>query len=146
MSDAGTYEAGELEIAAALEGIPGIVSVAPTMDLRGLIQQDGVAKPSIGIIATGMVPEGQLGVGNRRFSATVTWQIAIAVNDGRGAINARGEVQRYLEAIRDRLHYLQSALAPKARYLSGAESWPEQQPEALCVAAVDYKLNLILGN
>ena len=145
MSDVGLYDAIEAEILSKIGTPSGVVTVAKTLSVDDLINRNGIAKPAVGIICTGMRRDAPLATGQSRFYATTTWQIAVAIDNLAGAVNSRTTIYNIFELVRSTLHYQTSAHAP-GRYLAMNEEWPEQQPEGRIVGVANYELQVLLGS
>jgi len=151
MSDAGIYAAIEADIVTKLTGISGVNSISASMSANDLVYRQGIQKPAIGIVHQGteVMSQTARGVNAPQFRAKVNYQVTVAANDARGAISSRPLVQTILEAIRDRLHFKQPSGLPVPNiglYRFVSEGYPEEQPQALIVAAANYSLEVMLAN
>jgi len=147
VSDAGRYAAMEAEIVAALTGLAGVATIGKTLSLEDLVQRDGIRKPAVGIIEGAAEATGEkIGIGSRRIPARVTWEIAVVVQNQRGAVQGRPTLRSILEEVRDRLHCLDSTGTRGSQYRWRSDA-PTQVPADDLVAAIaTFDVNVIFGS
>lgn len=150
MSDAGIYAALEADIVTKLTGVGGLVTVVRSMSATELVYYDGIQKPAAGLIHTGTdYIKPARGVNAPHYYGRVKYQIAICVQNLRGRIAARPTLLTAIEAIRGALHFKQPSGLPVSNtglYMAGSEVYADQHIESLAVAAVNYNIELMLGN
>lgn len=146
MSDAGLYDAIEAEIYTALTTSPisGIVAVAKTMAVEDLIAREGL-RAAIGIVDAGANAGELLAVGNRMISARSRWEVSVVVRNDRGRVEARPAVRGFLETIRDRIHYMQSAIGSRPRYQWISDHYVDVADEGLCAAVATFEIQTYFG-
>jgi hypothetical protein len=149
MSNITTLQSISDELTAALtvpELVTGMV-VVPTMSFDDLMNHSSNGRlPALGIIYLNTEKPNPYAIGGKQFSATTKWRIAVAHQNLKSSAAARTGLYNIFGAIKDRVHYLQSNLSPKARYMFEAEAVLDNQPEGRVVGYVDFTLLLMLGN
>jgi len=145
VSDIGLYAALEAELIAALTGISGVATLVPTVSVDRLAGMDGVRKPAIGVIDTGAEFREQYAITKGRSLATVSWDIAIVVQNMRGVTAARPTVRTLLETIRDRVHWLQTGTSSKGRYRWRSDQHIQLPDDSLDAAVASFEIAVSVG-
>ncbi len=147
MSDVGRYAAQEAELETALTGLPGAATICRTLSLEDLVARDGIRKPAVGIIEGSAEATGEsIGIGSRRIPARVSWEIAVVVQNQRGAVQGRPVLRTLLEAVRDRVHGLDSTVTRGARYRWRSDVPTQVPADDLIAAIATFDVNVIFGS
>lgn len=131
-----------------LANVPGVASVLPSTTAEDLVFQDAEGQlPAIGVCEIDVDVVGPVGVGQKRHRATVSLDLAIAVQNEssapEGRAMARGIWGYTTKALHNRLSTVTHAMG---RYQHGGYVWVDHPRQDLQLMKVRFRIDALLGH